>query len=183
MTDLSNEDLARAAQSGDKHSFEVLVSRLERPVFGLCRLMLRDVHEASDATQEAFLRAYRSLERYDPARRFSTWLMTIASRICHDMREKKRPHPTGDALTDHIGEPHDPSAILSTREDVRRVRAAIELLPDRERDAIALFVEKGLGASEVAEILGVTTGHLGVILFRAKGRLRQILKENSGPGV
>jgi len=177
MTDLTDEDLARAAQGGDARSFEALVGRLERPVYGLCRLMLRDAHEAADATQEAFLRAFKHLERYDPSRRFSPWLMTIASRICHDMREKKRPNPSADAPAEKVARAPDPAAILSTREDVRRVRAAIERLPGRERDAIALFVEKGLGASEVAEILDVTTSHLGVILFRAKARLRQILAE------
>jgi len=175
LTQSTDEDLAQSARDGDGRAFELLATRFERRVFGLCRVVLRDPHEAADATQEAFLRAYKHLERFDPSRRFAPWILTIASRVARDMAEKKKPVPQSEFAEESRAAEDDPSMVLSDREDLGRLRAAIDQLPERERLAIYLRFVQGVDPPEVAEAIGVTANNLRVVLCRAKAHLRAIL--------
>ncbi|RMF81183.1 MAG: sigma-70 family RNA polymerase sigma factor, partial [Chloroflexi bacterium] len=73
-------------------TFEYIVDKYRTEVYRLCLYHLHDEHEAEDATQETFLRVYRSLHRYDPARSFKTWLMTIATNYCTDCLRRQYRH-------------------------------------------------------------------------------------------
>jgi RNA polymerase sigma-70 factor (ECF subfamily) len=92
------------------------------------------------------------------------------------MGEKKRPQPLEEATLDRVSATDDPAMILTGKEDLGRVRAAIEGLPARQRMAIALSVEHDLRAPEVAEALGVSVSNVGVLLFRAKARIRSMVR-------
>ncbi len=72
----------KRAQQGDVESFSRLVEIYNRSIFNLCYRMLGNANDAEDAAQETFLRAYKAIHRYDPTRKFSTWLMSIASNDC-----------------------------------------------------------------------------------------------------
>ena len=89
MSDTERNLLLRA-QKGDAEAFSQIVEAYQRQVFNLCYRMLGDPYEAEDAAQEAFLRAFKAMKRYDPDRKFSTWLLTIASRYCIDQIRKRR---------------------------------------------------------------------------------------------
>ena len=79
-----------AARQGDRNAFGCLVQVYQGPVYNLTYRMLGDPEEAEDAAQEAFLRAYRKLDSYDPTRKFSTWLLSIASHHCIDLLRRRR---------------------------------------------------------------------------------------------
>ena len=81
------------AIKGDDLAFSRLVEAYQRPVYNLCYRMMGNANDAEDAAQETFIRAYKALNRYDPSRKFSTWLLSIASNYCIDQhRRRKLPH-------------------------------------------------------------------------------------------
>ena len=81
---VSDQDLVRQVLAGDQQAFAQLVEEYQRPVYNLTYRMLGNAGEAEDAAQEAFLRAYQHLDRYDIDRSFKTWLLSIASNYCID---------------------------------------------------------------------------------------------------
>ena len=78
------------ARCGDKEAFSNLVEKYQRPVFSVCYRMLGTPTAAEDAAQEAFIRTYQALDRYDLKRSFATWLLSIASNYCIDQLRKKK---------------------------------------------------------------------------------------------
>lgn len=87
----STESLAIAgARAGDGHAFSRLVAAYQSPIYNLCYRMLGNSHDAEEAAQEAFLRAYTRLSSYDPARPFKTWLFSIAHHYCIDRLRRRR---------------------------------------------------------------------------------------------
>ena len=92
-------DWLKQAQKGDDMAFSRLVEVYQKPVYNLCYRMLGNANDAEDAAQETFIRAYNAIRRYDPSRKFSTWLLTIASNYCIDQhRRKKLPTFSYDSL-------------------------------------------------------------------------------------
>jgi RNA polymerase sigma-70 factor (ECF subfamily) len=90
LEQLEHEWLAQA-QNGNADAFSHLVEIYQRPVYNLCYRMLGNPQEAEDAAQEAFLRAFKAIKRYDPKRKFASWLLSIAANYCIDQHRKKRP--------------------------------------------------------------------------------------------
>ena len=82
------------AQGGDADAFAKLVDAYQVAVYNLCFRMLGDPYEAEDASQETFIRAYKSMNSYDTKRSFSTWILSIAAHYCIDQMRKKRLHIT-----------------------------------------------------------------------------------------
>ena len=78
------------AQQGDKEAFSELVEAHHKPVYNMCYRMLGNTGDAEDAAQETFLRAYKAIKRYDPSRKFITWLLSIAANYCIDQQRKRR---------------------------------------------------------------------------------------------
>ena len=86
----NEQNLVTRILAGDQESFAELVEVYQRSVYNLTYRMLGDAREAEDAAQEAFLRAYQHLDRYDADRPFKTWLLSIASNYCIDRLRKRR---------------------------------------------------------------------------------------------
>lgn len=78
------------ARKGDAQAFSELVEIYQRPVYNMCFRMLGNAQEAEDAAQETFLRAYKAIKRYDPQRKFATWLLSIAANYCIDQHRRRR---------------------------------------------------------------------------------------------
>ena len=78
------------AREGDAQAFSELVEIYQRPVYNMCYRMLGNAQEAEDAAQETFLRAYKAIKRYDPQRKFATWLLSIAANYCIDQHRRRR---------------------------------------------------------------------------------------------
>ncbi len=129
--------------------------------------------DAREVVQEVFLKAWAKADTFRGEAKPSTWLYTIAKRTALDhlrRLKRRREVPLEDA-----GDPPAPS-------DAKRLilEEAISRLPPREREAIRLFYQGGLSGREAAEVMGVSPGNFRVILYRARRRLRELLrgKEN-----
>lgn len=170
-----------AALAGDQDAFAELVYTYQDSVYNLCFRLLGERTEAEDAAQEAFLRAYLNLSRYDPARSFKTWLLTIASNYCIDRLRRRRiqwlsieePLPSLTLSTDEP-EPED-MAIL--RERGKAVQALLNQLNPEYRAAVVLRYWYDYSYVEIAEILDTTESAIKSRLFRA----RQLLADKLNP--
>ena len=168
--------------AGDQEAFGELVLRYERDVFNLTYRMLSNRGEAEDAAQETFLRAYANLDRYDPARSFKTWLLSIASNHCIDRIRRRRltwlsleePLPPHPALTSDTPGPEE--ATLDAERSAA-VQALLDELSGDYRVAVVLRYWYDYSYAEIAEMLGTTESAIKSRLFRARQALAQQLED------
>lgn len=166
------ENVVRVLE-GDQDAFTDLVLQHERAVYNLTYRMLGDATEAEDAAQEAFIRAYRHLEKYDQTRPFRTWLLSIASHYCIDLIRKRRLSwlSLDDLLPGQLmaAVEHrsiEDLAIDSERE--RDVQSMLSLLKPDDRAIIALRYWNDMSYEEIAEALDTNIGVVKSRLFRAR---------------
>ncbi len=171
---VTDDELIAAAVAGRGEAFGILVERYERAVYHLAVRTLHDGEEAKDATQEAFFKAYRALRTFRPGAKFSTWIFTIAYHACCD-RLAKRKRYSGDELPDRADPAAGPQECAETADEARRLRAAIDALPEKYRTVITLFHLQNRQYEEIAEVLGLPMGTVKTHLFRAKELLRKTL--------
>jgi RNA polymerase sigma-70 factor (ECF subfamily) len=167
------------AQRGHTDAFRELVEAYKDRLHAFVWRTLRDHHEAEDIVQAAFVKAYESLSSYSSQYAFSTWLFTIAYRLCLNHLRRKRP-ACGDIELSNVGRPEDDVATtLAGSEDARRLReriwAAVDELSPPQRSAVLLFYREGKGCQEIGRILDVPTVTVKSHLHRAREKLRKML--------
>jgi len=173
--------LVASALAGNSDAFAVLVERYDRAVYHLAYRTMRDVEEARDVAQEAFFKAFRSLRTFKSGGRFSTWIFAIAYHACCD-RLARRKRYSNEELPERADSGPGPEQSVIALDEARRLRAAIEALPQKYRTVITLYHLQGQHYEEIAAVLGVPMGTVKTHLFRAKEQLRRLLAENA-PGV
>jgi len=180
----AEQDWLKRAQKGDDLAFANLVEAYHRPVYNLCYRMLGNAGDAEDAAQETFIRAYKSLHRYDPSRKFSTWLLSIASNYCIDQhRRKKLPTFSYDALES----PNLPEksmgmeAMLVQEEYQAQVSGLLETLKPKDKAAVVLRYWYEYSYEEIAESLSMSVSAVKSRLHRARKELAEewIVTEDS----
>ncbi len=174
---VSDDTLIAHTLAGSGEAFGTLVERYERAVYHLAYRTTRDVEEAKDAAQEAWVKAYRALSSFRPGAKFSTWIFTICYRVCCD-RLAKRKRFTGAEIPDVADAGPGPEKQYEAVEDATRLRAAIDALPDKYRSVITLFHLQGKQYDEIATVLGLPLGTVKTHLFRAKDLLRAALSDD-----
>lgn len=173
---------------GDPQAFGELVQLYERDVFNLAYRMLNERGEAEDAAQEAFLRAYANLDRYDQNRSFKTWLLSITSNHCIDRIRRRRllwlsleePLPPHPALTSDMPGPEQ--AMLTSERNLLVQELLDELSPDY-RLAVVLRYWYELSYAEIAEMLDTTESAIKSRLFRARQALASRLESRPIPAL
>jgi RNA polymerase sigma-70 factor, ECF subfamily len=159
---------------GDPEAFATLVERYDRAVYHLSYRMLHDVEEARDVTQEAFFKAYRSLRTFKHGSKFSTWIFSIAYHACCDRLSRRR-RMSSEELPERADPSPGPEHQAIAFDDARRLREAIDALPDKYRAVITLYHLQGKQYDEIAQVLGLPMGTVKTHLFRAKEQLRKLL--------
>jgi RNA polymerase sigma-70 factor (ECF subfamily) len=162
--------LARRTLAGDRAAFDALVRRHQKSVYGIAYGILRSASDAEDAAQDVFLRAFRYLPSFDPSRSFEGWLMAIAVNQARALRRGRR----GEAGLDP-GALEGPSEAAGNPELREAALRAIEDLPERQRDAMLLFLNTELTLDQIGEALGCSKGAVGAHLHRARLALRKAL--------
>lgn len=175
-----------AALNGDQDAFAELVYAHQDAVYNLCYRMLYDSAEAEDAAQEAFLRAYLNLARYDPARSFKTWVLSIASNHCIDRLRRRRmkwlsiddPLPNLSLRED---EP-EPEDVTILNERSRAIQSLLNQLPPDYRAAVVLRYWYDYSYVEIADILDTTESAIKSRLFRARQMLADKMDASDASG-
>jgi RNA polymerase sigma-70 factor, ECF subfamily len=160
--------LVQRCLAGDPAAFEPLVRRYQRVLFNVALRMLGDYAAADDATQNAFIGAYRKLASFDPNRRFFSWIYRILVNECLNDRRSRQPFEPLAADVAALGSPADD---LETSERRRAVQAAIRDLPRDYRDVVVLRHFGGLSYDEIADAVGVPAKTVKSRLHTARERL------------
>jgi RNA polymerase sigma-70 factor (ECF subfamily) len=153
---------------GDRPSFDALAERFAGPLLAFVLVRVGDRHDAEEVVQEAFLRAWRAIGRFDQRRRFSTWLYTIARNEAVSLTRSKRRHEAPAT------EPIAPGPTPRPGRGVWSLAAAV-LGPD-EYECVWLRYADGRTAREIAAITGRSGVGVRVLLHRARARLREALE-------
>jgi RNA polymerase sigma-70 factor (ECF subfamily) len=180
--------LIRRAQAGEEGAFEALVRGHQRLAFGIAKSLVASEEDARDLAQEAFLRVFRNLERFDFEHPFATWLHRIVTNLAIDHLRKRRLVLSGGRADDGDEPPeHDiadedqpaPSDRLEALETALQVRQVIESLAPHFQTVLVLRELQGLPCTEIAEIVGATHVtvrwrlHRGRKLFQEEWERRQ----------
>jgi RNA polymerase sigma-70 factor, ECF subfamily len=182
QTGEGDDVLVRRAQAGDPDAFGRLVERYMRRAYYSALSLVGSREDALDLSQEAFARAYRARRTIDPDRPFYAWLYQILRRLCFNfLRDRRaRARRLDGAATWLADEAADraapgPDASYARAEARRRVAAAIEQLPDREREVLALREFEGLSYREIAALVGIPIGTVMSRLYAARQHLAAAL--------
>ncbi len=164
----------RACLAGDTQAFDGLVERHQRSIYRLCYRYAGNHHDANDLAQESFLKAYRALGRFRGDSAFATWLHRIAVNTClnHKVAHKRQMEELSDSVAAPGG---GHGKALEEADERRRVRAAVEHLPEKQRKTLLLKVYDEMTHEEVARTLGSSVGTVKANLFHAVANLRKIL--------
>src|SRR5678809_347736 len=179
----SDEELVEEFQRGDPYAFDVLVGRWDRKIQGAIYRIMGPEEDARDLCQETLLKAYRALGTFKKEARFSSWLYQIALNVCRDRlrRRKSRPQVSLDELMD-AGEiapfSKGPSSLdlIEARDLSRVVAAAVDSLPQEQREVVVLKEYQGLTFLEIAEALDIPISTVKTRLYRGLSLLRQRLE-------
>jgi RNA polymerase sigma-70 factor (ECF subfamily) len=171
MTDEERRWITQARR-GDDEAFALIVERYQRPVFNLCYRMLGNPTEAEDAAQESFIRVYTRLSTYDEERKFSSWILSIASHYCIDrLRRRKFQMVSWEEIPSWTW-PSDPDPqpeeVVLTRDKERQVQALLETLPPEYKAALVLRYWQGYSYEEIAQTLNASVSAVKSRLFRAR---------------
>ena len=174
--------LIARAQRGDPSAFEEIVRLYQRRVYGVALRIVRAHDVADDVTQEAFLRAWRSLDRFELGRPFGPWVCRIAANLAvnhvRSPRAREEGLPDGHAET-RTNAPGPLGALLDA-EGATVLERAMGQLPQEQRAVLVLRVVEELSYAEIAETLGISPGTVMSRLFRARERLAQSLSPYLG---
>lgn len=173
--------VVRRVLNGDVNAFEALVTAYEKNVYNLALRMTGNPEDAADMTQEAFLKAYNSLESFRGDSKFSVWLYRIVSNVCLDFLRRRSRRGTvslsaegddgEDVQLDIPDEEQSPEALLERRMTREAVRRGLDALPPDSRQILLLREIQGLRYEEIAAALDIEVGTVKSRIFRARKRL------------
>jgi len=188
MTRQEESALISAVLAGDTESFSPLVTEHQDRVYRLALRLLGSEADAADAAQEAFIKAYTSLNSFRGDSRFGVWLYRLTNNVCIDfLRRRKRQETVSLQTRDEEGEElelslpderYAPERVAERAEDARIVREAIAALPEECREILVMREIGGLSYEELARALSLEPGTVKSRLNRARKKLCILLTEN-----
>ena len=182
----TDQQLVQRAQRGDLRAFDLLVLKYQGRIGALVSRYVNDPGDAEDVTQEAFIKAYRALDKFRGDSAFYTWLYRIASNAAKNHLVAKGRRPGADATIEdaeafeHAGwvsESGAPEAVLMSEELAQVVTKAIEALPKELRAALTLREFEGLSYDDIAAVLDCPVGTVRSRIFRARESIDERVRE------
>jgi len=182
-----DELLVREVLRGESGSFDILVRRYQSKVYATAYRFVRSREDALDIAQDVFIKAFRSLGKWQPTGQFKSWLLriTVNMSIDHLRRRSRMPRfvatqelapPGTAAVAEHV-RTREPSENASDAELGGLIRRAVDKLPEKQRAVFILRHYEGLPLSEIAQAMNCTEGTVKTHLFRATGKLRDELQD------
>jgi RNA polymerase sigma-70 factor, ECF subfamily len=179
LSTLSDDDLLRCMQDDDETAFRALVERHIDRAYGLALRLLKNVADAEDVSQEAFVKVWTHRQDWEFGRaKFTTWLYRVVVNRCIDLR--RRPASEGlDEVPEPADEAEDAVTTIHKRELSGRIESAMARLPAQQRMAVLLSYYDDLTNAEIAEIMGRSVGSVESLLKRGRQTLRELLKRST----
>lgn len=164
--------------SGDESALDAIVDAHQDDVVRFARSVTRDENSALDAAQEAFIRLWRNPKSFTGGS-LRAWLFTVARNVALNEFRSTRRRTARIEKAATPSQPPAPSAHAADAEQLRQVQEFIATLPEQERSAILLFAAEGLSQTEVADVLGTSTGAVKQAILSARKKLRERFGESS----
>jgi len=180
MTDSGESGLAGRVLKGDLNAYGALIQEHQTSVFNVCYRITGNRQEAEDLTQEAFIRAFRKLSKYDSSRPFGPWMRTLAANLCYNHLKKARLQRVQleDEKDQIMDKPsNDPENMLEISQEHQVLYQALWKLPDNQRIALELRHFQGLSYQDMADTLSLPLNTVRSHLYRGRQNLAEILKE------
>ncbi|MGD2050425.1 MAG: sigma-70 family RNA polymerase sigma factor [Chloroflexota bacterium] len=177
--------LIEQAQNGDIFSYNTLVLHYQDPVFNVAYRIMGEPDAAADATQEAFISAYKALRQFRGGN-FKAWLMRIATNACYDELRRRKRQP--QSSLDEITEEYESSPLLISEDSpgpeehshrtelVEAIQRCLDELPEEQRTATVLCDVEGYDYKEIADIMSTSLGTVKSRISRARAKLRDCLQ-------
>lgn len=174
---LDDAALVAASVEGRREAFDMIVERHRRTVYQVCYRFVSNHEDASDLSQESFVRAWRGLKTFKGESALSTWLYRIAVNVCLNRVSVKTPPSDSIESTDQFEDTRLVSAQTALLRDERAaaVRKAIAGLPKKQRATLILRTYHDLSHQQIADILGSSVGATKANFFHALANLKKIL--------
>jgi len=176
LAELDDAALVRAAVTGDREAFDVIVERHRRTVYQVCFRFVNNHEDASDLAQDAFVRAWRGLKNFKGQSALSTWLYRIAVNVCLNRLSAKA--PINEPIeSDHFEDVRIEGAqrAMIREERAIAVRKAIANLPAKQRATLILRTYHDMSHQQIADALGSSVGAVKANFFHALANLKKIL--------
>ena len=183
LEDLDERELVDACRAGRPGAFDLVVERHRRAVYLLCYRFVGSHEDASDLSQDVFLRAFRGLRSFRGGSTLATWLYRIGVNVCLNrvgakdtLRRLTEPIETQQFVDVRAELPSD---LMLKHERTARVRAAIAQLPRKQRATLILRTYHEMSHQEIADVLGSSVGAVKANFFHALGNLKKLLAETA----
>jgi RNA polymerase sigma-70 factor (ECF subfamily) len=179
LNELVPPELVDRCKAGDQRAWAELVDATHREVYTLCLRILRDPDEAAEATQDTFVKVWRSLAGFRGDAAFTTWLYRVAANTAisrHRSRARKRSHEFtgGDEMLTAVASTSSTEAEAASRIDVQQLEQNLEMLPEHYRSAIVLRDVYGWSIEEIAKELKISNTAAKVRVHRGRKKLREM---------
>ena len=189
-TQQAEDALVRCAQQGDTEAFAELVRRYQRRAISVAFRLLNNVEDASDVSQDAFVRAYRHLSQLDDVTRFGPWLMRVVTNLSLNFRRSRKARSAASlddalAVSAEVRSPASGQRLTVGQEGGdgllpdelhAAVTSAVGQLPEKQRLALILFSVEGMPQKDVAEVLECSVELVKWNVFQARRKLKEMLK-------
>ncbi len=172
---MNEADLIRASQQGDRRAFEALLRLWARPIYAWLLPHVRDVHRAEDLTQEALLRAWKSIGTLDEPAKFKGWFFSIAQAVLIDSARFNNRKKRDDRRLRHRDEINSQPVEPETESRRDELLTALTRLPETYREALSLRFLSGLPLGDIERRLRITNGALRGLLHRGLRMMREEL--------
>lgn len=191
--DESDGQLVARALNGEKPAFDGLIKRYQRQAVAVSFRLLGNSQDALEVTQDAFIKAYRSLESLQKPEAFGGWLMRIVSNLSLNYRRSRKTRSQlplddlfgggsqqgeGGSGSEWMAQTGDPHHAMESAEMGEKLQQALQQLPEKQRLAIVMFTIEEMPQKEVAEALGISVEAVKWHVFQGRKRLRELLREH-----
>ncbi|MBN1675660.1 MAG: sigma-70 family RNA polymerase sigma factor [Kiritimatiellae bacterium] len=175
----AEQALIEACRAGEEAAFAMIYRQYAQGLYGTILRLLGDAHEAEDAVQETFMRAFRHLHGFRGEASLKTWLYRIAVNHCRNVRDRwQRKHVSPvDEFPQVANGTTRPDTALQRQELRRRIQAALAALPAPQREALSLCVQGGLSYEECAAAMDISADSVRGLVHRARQGFRKAYGE------
>jgi RNA polymerase sigma-70 factor (ECF subfamily) len=187
MVNANNADDLRLIdrfKAGDISAFEEILLRHQDKIYNLCRRMLGNTHDAEDAAQDVFLKAYQNLDKFEPEASLHTWLYRIAVNTCIDYKRRpffdslfKSSRAGDEFVEDRPVDSPSPERLYESKQIRKAIQLALGRVSQKLRIVIILKEVENLSYEEISEVLDVSIGTVKSRISRAREELKALLKK------
>jgi RNA polymerase sigma-70 factor (ECF subfamily) len=187
MATVDDQHYINLVLKGDTNAFAALVDRYKDMVYTLSLRMIRNREEAEELAQDTFIKVYRSIGKFKGESKFSTWLYKVAYNTCLDRLKKNKREQYTIAIDDYteqqVAALHNTFDAIEDKERKQMLQDCLHLLPGEDGFLLTLYYFEEQSVKEISKIIGVTTNHVKIKLFRSRKKLASVLKGQLEPEI